>query len=146
MKHGMGMGLALVACGVVEAADPPARPAPAAAAVTTPAPTAAATPPPVKLAKPLDLRIGNVRKYMMPKDYRAALQVPEADANAVVVEGERVLVPMERVEDVPLGLGSLWYAAKDPKNAWRLFAPVVIAPDTRPPLDKIPPPVFRWGP
>jgi hypothetical protein len=142
MKHGMGMGLALVACGVVEAAEPPARPAPATSSSTAAGPAPAAAKP----AKPLDLRVGNIRKYMMPKDYRAALQAPEPDADAVVVEGQRVLVPMREVEDVPLGLGSLWYAAKDPKNAWRLFAPVVNAPDTRPPLDKIPPPVFRWGP
>jgi hypothetical protein len=146
MKLGVGMGLALVACGVVEAADPPGRPAPAAAAATAPTPAATSTPAAEKPAKPLDLRIGNVRKYMMPNEYRAALQAPEPDADAVVVEGRRVLVPMAAVEDVPLGLGSLWYAAKDPKNAWRLFAPVVNAPDTRLPLDKIPPPVFRWGP
>ena len=145
MKHGVGLGLALVACGVVEAADPPARPAPVPAAVTTPTPAATSTSSSAKPAKPLDLRVGNVRKYMMPKDYRASLQVPDADANTVVVEGQ-ALVPMKRVEDVPMGLGGLWYAAKDPKNAWRLFAPVVNAPDTRPPLDKIPPPVFRWGP
>jgi hypothetical protein len=135
------MGLALVACGVIEAAEPPARPAPATSTAAAPAPAK-----PAKPAKPLDLRVGNIRKYMMPKDYRAALQAPEPDADAVVVEGQRVLAPMREVEDVPLGLGSLWYAAKDPRNAWRLFAPVVNAPDTRPPLDKIPPPVFRWGP
>jgi hypothetical protein len=139
MKHGLSLGLALVVCGAVDAADPPARPAPAAAAATVPAK-------PPEPAKPLDLRIGDIRKYMMPRDYQASLKVPDAESNSVVVEGQRVLVPMKTVEDVPPGLGSLWYAAKDPKNAWRLFAPVVNAPDTRPPLDKIPPPVFRWGP
>ncbi len=139
MKHGLSLGIALVACGVVAAADPPARQAPAAAPATVPAR-------PAEPAKPLDLRIGDIRKYMMPRDYQASLKVPDVESNAVVVEGKRVLVPMKTVEDVPLGLGSLWYAAKDPKNAWRLFAPVVTAPDTRPPLDKIPPPVFRWGP
>jgi hypothetical protein len=144
MKHALSLGLALMVCGVVEAGDPPARPAPARvpAAATAPARPARAADP----AKPLDLRIGDIRKYMMPRDYQASLAVPDAESNSVVVEGQRVLVPMKEVEDVPLGLGSLWYAAKDPRNAWRLFAPVVNAPDTRPPLDKIPPPVFRWGP
>ena len=142
MKFGLKLGFALVVCGVVEAADQPARPAPAESAATAPAKPAN----PAKPARPLDLRIGNIRNYMMPRDYQAALKVPDAESNSVVVEGQRVLVPMKEVEDVPLGLGSLWYAAKDPKNAWRLFAPVVNAPDTRPPLDKVPPPVFRWGP
>lgn len=137
MKYEAGLGL-ILAFGVAEAADPPARRPP----VTAPASAPAEAQP----AKPLNLRIGDIRKYMMPRDYQAAIRAPDPDADAVVVEGQRVLVPMERVEDVPVGLGSLWYAAKDPKNAWRLFAPVVIAPDTRPPLDKIPPPVFRWGP
>ena len=146
MKHGVGLGLALVAasaCGWVEAADPPARPAPAKTAVAASTPPA----PPVAMArKPLDLRLGDIRNFMTPDDIQAALKVPDADANAVVVEGQRVLVPMKKVEDVPMGLGSLWYAAKDPKNAWRLFAPVVNGPKFEPPLDKIPPPVFRWGP
>jgi hypothetical protein len=143
MKHGVGLVLALVAasaCGWVEAADPPARPVPAKAAVAT------SIPPATRPRPPLDLRLGDIRNFMTPDDIQAALKVPDADANSVVVEGQRVLVPMKKVEDVPMGLGSLWYAAKDPKNAWRLFAPVVNAPDTRPPLDKIPPPVFRWGP
>jgi hypothetical protein len=143
MKHGMGLGLALVALGAVKAAEPPAHPAP-----VKPAPTVAtpAAPPAAKVTKPLDLRLGDIRNFMTPDEYQAALKAPDPEENSVVVEGQRVLVPMKQVEDVPGGLASLWYAAKDPKNAWRLFAPVVNAPDTRPPLDKIPPPVFRWGP
>jgi hypothetical protein len=143
MKHGMGLSLALVALGVVEAAEPPAHPAPAKPAPTVTTPVA---PPPAKVTKPLDLRLGDIRNFMTPDEYQAALKAPDLEENSVVVEGQRVLVPMKQVEDVPGGLASLWYAAKDPKNAWRLFAPVVNAPDTRPPLDKIPPPVFRWGP
>lgn len=140
MKQVAGLWIALSLGVAAEAADPPARPEPAKQAAT------AAAPPAPRLTKPLDLRVGDVRHYMMPKDYQASLNVPEAEANAVVVEGQRALVPMKKVEDVPPGLAGLWHAAKDPKNAWRLFAPVVNAPDTRPPLDKIPPPVFRWGP
>jgi hypothetical protein len=140
MKYGLGLGLALV-CGVVAAAEPAAR--------AKPGSMAAATKPPVpataQLAKRLDLRIGNVRKYMMPREFQAALGTPDADTNTVVVEGQREIVPMKRVEDVPGGLASLWYAAKDPKNAWRLFAPVVTFTDG-PTVDKVPPPVFRWGP
>jgi hypothetical protein len=140
MKHGLGMGLALMVSGVVAAAEP-------ARTQTTPAtatarPAAPATKP---AAKPLDLRIGDVRKYMMPRDFQDTLRAPDADANTVVVEGQREVVPMRQVEDVPGGLASLWYAAKDPKNSWRLFAPVVHFQDG-PTVDKVPPPVFRWGP
>jgi hypothetical protein len=142
MKHGVGLGLALMAaasaaCGVVEAADPPARRPPATATATAPAPA--------KSTKPLDLRVGNFRKYMMPKDYRAAIGQPDADKDTVVVEGQRVLVPMEHIENVPPGLGAFWYAAKHPLNSWRLFAPMVNAPPAGPP-SPVPPPVFRRGP
>jgi hypothetical protein len=133
MKHGWELGLALMVCGVVDAAEPPAR--------ATPAPAAKPAPPP----KPLDLRIGDVRKYMMPRDFQVAVRAPDADSNTVVVEGQREVVPMRTVEDVPLGLPSLWYGLKDPKNAWRLLAPTVTFKDG-PTVDKVPPPIFRWGP
>jgi len=144
MKLFAGVCLVL-SLGVANAAEPPATPAPATPASAAkpnviPAASAAAKP-----AKPLDLRIGDVRKYMMPRDFQATLRVPDADANTVVVEGQREVVPMRMVEDVPGGLAGLWYAAKDPKNSWRLFAPVVHFQD-EPPVDKVPPPVFRWGP
>jgi hypothetical protein len=142
MKHGLGMGLTLMVCGVVAAAEPPARATPASARPTATKPAAPVTPP---AAKPLDLRVGDVRKYMMPRQFQTALGAPDADTNTVVVEGQREVVPMRMVEDVPMGLGSLWYAAKDPKNAWRLLAPAVTFKDG-PTWDKVPPPVFRWGP
>ena len=151
MKHGLGWGLALVVCGLVEAAEPatraaavqaPSKPASAAAAPATAKPaTPAATP----TAKPLDLRIGDVRKYMMPRDFQVALGAPDADKNTVVVQGQRELVPMRMVEEVPGGLAALWYGVKDPKNSWRIFAPVLDFKDG-PTVDKVPPPVFRWGP
>jgi hypothetical protein len=152
MKHGLGSGLALVVAattfGIAAAAEPPAHapntPTPAAtrpAAATTPA----AAPATAAAAKRLDLRIGDVRKYMMPRDFQTTLRAPDADANTVVVEGQREVVPMRMVEDVPGGLAGLWYAVKDPKNSWRLFAPVVHFEDG-PTVDKVPPPIFRWGP
>jgi hypothetical protein len=146
MKHGLAWGLALVAsataCGVVEAVEPSARPE---ARAPAPASTNPASTTRTEIRKPLDLRVGDVRKYMMPRDFQLAMKAPDADANTVVVEGQREVVPMRLVEDVPMGLGSLWYAAKDPKNAWRLLAPAVTFKDG-PPVDKVPPPIFRWGP
>ena len=140
MKHGLGLGLALVACGVVEAADPPVR-----ATAAAPPPAAAKSPGASPPAKPLDLRVGDVRKYMMPREFQTVLRAPDTDANTVVVEGQREVVPMRMVEDVPMGLASLWYGVKDPKNAWRLLAPSVTFKDG-PTVDKVPPPIFRWGP
>ena len=140
MKHGLGMGLTLVVCGIVEAAEPPVRTSVPTTSPATTRPAAQTT-----SRKPLDLRIGDVRKYMMPRDFQVAIKAADADSNTVVVEGQREVVPMRLVEDVPLGLGSLWYAAKDPTNAWRLLAPTVTFKDG-PTYDKVPPPVFRWGP
>jgi hypothetical protein len=142
MNKAVGLSFALVVCGVVEAAEPPARATPVSIPLRAAQPGVRAS---VQAAKPLDLRVGDVRKYMMPRDFQTVLRAPAADANTVVVEGERVLAPMRQVEDVPMGLGSLWYAAKDPRNAWRLLAPVVTFKDG-PTYDKVPPPVFRWGP
>lgn len=147
MKRDLRWGLALMVCGVVDAAEPPAPAAAHRPPATVPTP-ARTTPDPAKPAapsKPLDLRIGDVHKYMMPRDFQTALRTPDADSMTVVVEGQRELAPMNQVEDVPMGLASLWYAAKDPKNAWRLLAPVVNVEDG-PPVDKVPPPVFRRGP
>jgi hypothetical protein len=137
MKHGLGLGFALMVGGVVAAAEPASR--------ATPAPAAAGPAASAPAPKPLDLRIGDVRKYMMPRDFQAAVKAPDAEANTVVVEGQREVVPMRMVEDVPMGLASLWYSAKDPKNAWRLLAPAITFKDG-PTVDKVPPPIFRWGP
>lgn len=144
MNSVLGLGLLVVAglaSGVAAAAEPPAR----AATTTASAPAADKSTRAMQPTKPLDLRIGDVRKYMMPRDFQVAVKAPDADSNTVVVEGQREVVPMRLVEDVPLGLGSLWYAAKDPANAWRLLAPAVTFKDG-PTYDKVPPPVFRWGP
>lgn len=138
MKHGLGLGLALVVCGIAEAADPPSRPAPA----TGPAPAVT----PAKAAKRLDLRIGDVRKYMMPKEYRATIQPRDPDADTVVVEGARVLLPSEELKPVPGGIMAPFWAIRHPTKAWRLFVPDVNAPALGPPASPVPPPVFRWGP
>jgi hypothetical protein len=142
MKSAWGPGFVFgVVLGVANAADPPVQAAPA-KAVTPPKPPAVAAAVPER--KSLDLRVGDIRKYMMPRDYEAALGQPDADKNTIVVEGQRELVPMQMIEDVPPGLMSLWYAAKNPLNSWRLLAPMVNAPEIKP--SPIPPPVFRWGP
>ena len=144
MRHGVGL-LTLMLAGAASATEP---------AVSA---RDNAAPPPVQgkadaepaaqtdARKPLDLRIGDIRNYMMPKEYLEAITRPDADENTVVVEGRRELAPMRRVERVPGGLMSLGYAVTNPLNAWRIFAPVVDARAAEPP-SVVPKPIFRWGP
>lgn len=146
MKHRVGWGVALAACAAVEAAEPNAvapvtQPAPA---TTAPAPKIPAPAPAVR--KPLDLRIGDVRKYMLPDEYRESLAAPDADKNTVVVEGKRELLPVKYEEPIPTWpLGPLWYSLKNPANSWRILLPDINRGPSGPP-DVVPPPVFRWGP
>ena len=138
MKHGLGLGLALTLCGAVQAADPPARATPA---QTAPVPAA-----PPLARKPLDLRIGDVRKYMMPNEFQATLSAPDADKNTVVVEGTRDLPPLKSLQPVPGGIIAPFWALAHPLQSWRVFVPDVNRPPDGPTVDKVPPPIFRWGP
>jgi len=151
MKRRVGLGLTLAVCAAVEAAEP-ASTAPAADASTT-APTPAANaskPMPANPAsKPLDLSIRDVRNYMMPRELAEVLGAPDADKNTVVVEARRELLPMEFEEPVPGGLMAPFWAIANPLQSWRIFVPdLAHAPKDRPrdPEEKIPPPIFRWGP
>jgi hypothetical protein len=135
----------LAICAAAEAAEPVVSPPEPAAkpvvAETVPAPEKPASP-----AKPLDLRIGDVRKYMMPSEYRAALGAPDAEKNTVVVEAKRELLPVDYEKQIPTGpLMPLWWGLTHPTQSWRIFLPDINRPDPGPP-DPIPPPIFRWGP
>jgi hypothetical protein len=114
--------------GVAQAADPPAAPSKPAAA-----------------PKPLDLRVGNVRNYMMPNEFRGALTAPDAEKNTVIVEGERELLPMESLQPVPNSIIAPFWALAHPLQAWRAFVPDPNRPPPGKP-DVVPPPIFRWGP
>ena len=152
MKHRVVLGLALAMCAAADAAEPTASapvPAAPASAIPTPAPATNSAPVPVTkpvLAKPLDLRVGDVRSYMMPNEYRAALGAPDAEKNTVVVEAKRELLPVEYEEPIPTWpLGPLWWGLKNPAQSWRIVLPDINRPEDGPP-DPIPPPIFRWGP
>lgn len=137
MKHRVGL-VTLAMCAAAEAAEPAASPAvPASAPVAKPAP-----------AKPLNLSIGNVRSYMMPNEYRAVLGAPDADANTVVVEGKRELLPMKSEQAVPGGIIAPFWAIMNPLQSWRIFVPDLKRGEEPPrePSDKVPPREFRWGP
>lgn len=151
MKRRVGLGVALAACAAVEAAEPtavaPAAPSATAAAPASAAPSVpAATAPTPTIRKPLDLRIGDVRKYMLPNEYREALAAPDADKNTVVVEARRELLPVEYEEPIPTWpLGPLWWSLKNPASSWRILLPDINRGPDGPP-DPVPPRVFRWGP
>ena len=137
----VGLGVALAACAAVEAAEPTAVVPPAQPASTPAVPN---TKPAIQ--KPLDLRIGDVRKYMMPNEYRAALDEPDAERNTVVVEAQRELLPVQYEKPIPVGpLVPLFWGLMHPTQSWRILLPDLNrAPDGPP--DVVPPPIFRWGP
>lgn len=153
MKRRVGLGLTLAVCAAVEAAEPASTaPAPAEAAIPARTPAAAgtaksATPKPA--TKPLDLSIRDVRNYMMPREFAEVLGAPNADENTVLVEGKRELLPMKSEQPVPGGIIAPFWALAHPLQSWRIFLPdVAHAPKDEPrePADKVPPPIFRWGP
>ena len=134
----------LLVCAAAQAAEPPLSPSvpvvPASAGTSV---TPATPAQPVR--PPLDLRIGDVRKYMTPEEFRAAVSGND-ERNTVIVEANRPLLPMKSEASVPGGLIAPFWALANPLQAWRIFVPDLKAPPPREPVDKIPPPVFRWGP
>jgi len=142
MKHRAALGIALVVCAAAEAAEPTTA-APAVPLALVAKPKAEAPKPETR--KPLDLRIGDVRRYMMPREYREAINAPNADENTVVVEANRELLPMKSEQPVPGGIIAPFWAIAHPLQSWRIFAPDLKRPPPGPP-DVVPPPIFRWGP
>ena len=136
MNIRIAIALASMVGPAVQAAEPPAKAAATAAPTATQAPRA-----------PLKLGIGDVRKYMMPNEYRAALNVPDADKTTVIVRGERPVGPLQSELPRPVGLGAIYSLFRHPTTAWRLFVPdtSAYAPQPGPP-DVVPPREFRWGP
>ena len=120
--------------GLAFAAEPPAP-------VSKPAHTRASSPP----AKPLNLQIGDVRKYMMPKDFQVAVNAPDPDKTTIVVEGQREAPPLQSERPMPVGLGAVYSLFRHPTSAWRLFIPDPRAAAPGPP-DVVPQREFRWGP
>lgn len=103
--------------------------------------------PEIPASQPLDLRIGDVRKYMTPEEFRALINATD-EANTVIVKADAPLVPMKSALDVPGGILAPFWALAHPTQAWRLFLPDARIDITKipPPENKVPPPEFRWGP
>lgn len=147
MKRGILIGGAFLICASAQAAEPTA-------AAPSTAPVVASRPPPPPapsdadpLPKTLDLRVGDVRKYMTPDEFRALLAGREEERNTVVVQANVPLLPVKSEQPIPSGMPllPLWWAVMNPTQSWRILVPDLNAPPPGPP-EKIPPPIFRWGP
>ena len=146
MKRGILIAGAFMVCTATQAVEP-ARPS----AVTAPATTAAGQTPAASevetLPRKLDLRVGDVRKYMTPEEFRSLLAGREEERNTVLVHANVPLLPVKSEQPIPSGMPllPLWWAVTNPTQSWRILLPDLNAPPPGPP-DKIPPPIFRWGP
>jgi hypothetical protein len=94
---------------------------------------------------PLKLHIGDVRKYMMPNEYQAMIQAPDAEKTTIIVEGKRPLLPMKSEQPVPGGIMTPFWMLANPLSSWRALVPDLRAPPPGPP-NPVPPREFRWGP
>jgi hypothetical protein len=125
-----GFVLALGAA-LANAAD---APAPASAPVAEKPAEAAVPAPAAKPARaPLKLRTGDVRKYMMPNEFQAAVDAPDPDKTTIIVEGERQAPPLKSEQPMPTGLGAVYSLFRHPTSAWRLFLPDLRAAPPGPP-------------
>ena len=139
MNHALTVGVALVLSASVEAlaADPPATVAKADKPLQTPASQQARA--------PLNLRVGDIRKYMMPNEYRASIDASDADKTDIVVQGERAAPPLKSMQPIPGGIATPFWMLAHPLNAWRALLPDPNAPPPGPP-NVVPEREFRWGP
>jgi hypothetical protein len=144
MNYTVGLSLSLMLGVAADAAEPTT------AGPTWKAPAANVSPQPVgdPSRKRLDLRAGKIQNLMMPRDLEALMKAPDFEKDAVIVEGNRVLLPMKFEEPIPGGFppATLWWALKNPSQSWRILLPDLNTPAAGPTVDKVPPREFRWGP
>ena len=122
----IGMMLLLVA--MCAAADPPKR--------NSGAPkTAPGVARPGDLSPaPLKLHVGDVRQYMLPSEFAAAVNAPDTENDTVVVEGSRQkLLPLKSMQPVAPGIAAPFWAVAHPTQAWRILVPDLNAPPSGPP-------------
>jgi hypothetical protein len=145
----LSLAVAVLVCAGAQAAEPTATPATpskrAASASQAPANTQPPAPAPAP-PKRLDLRVGDIRNYMTPEEFRALITGREEERNTILVQADAPLLPMKSELDVPGGIIAPFWALANPHKAWRL-----LLPDPRvnilniPPAEvKVPPP-FRAG-
>jgi hypothetical protein len=115
MHSRIAVGIALLLAAATQAAEPK----PAAAATSTPSTTSPTAP----ARAPLKLRIGDIRKYMMPNEFQAAVNAQDADKSTIIVEGQREAAPLKSTQPLATGLGAVFSLFASPVSAWRMFLP-----------------------
>jgi hypothetical protein len=93
----------------------------------------------------LKLQVGDVRKYMMPNEFRDSVTSPDADKTTIVVQGDRPAPLLQSEQPLPQGLPAYLALFTHPTNAWRLLLPDPRGIPAGPP-DPVPQREFRWGP
>ncbi len=148
MRHaGLSVGIALL---LAASAGLPAEPPVTVAQPEKPAPDATAQPATAATTArtaraPLNLQVRDIRNYMMPSEYRAAINGPDSDNADIVVQGERPAPPLKSTQPIPGGIVTPFWMMAHPLKAWRAFLPDPNAPPPGPP-DVVPKREFRWGP
>jgi hypothetical protein len=108
-----------------------------------PAPPPPVAPAAVSAAPKLDLRLGDLRRFVSAEDLDAPWTT---DLDEVVIRPRREPPDLPERRAVPAGLGGLVWGVRNPTQSWRLFVPDPNAgpdaPATRPrsPDDPQPPP------
>jgi hypothetical protein len=153
MKHAAGWSLALFFSLAADAAElaGPSQPAKAPRVATVPqAKPASEANLPASAAPPkrLDLRVGKIRDLMSRREMAELLGSPDWEKDAIIVEGQRELLPMKFEAAIPGGPMGLWWALKNPTQSWRILLPDLNTPAQRPLTmeEKVPAREFRWGP
>jgi hypothetical protein len=98
-------------------------------------------------ARPLDLRVGDLAKYLPPGE-AAKLQTdrpPVAAVDTVVVQGKREQIPDRLQARIPGGAAGVIWSLFHPTQAWRLLVPDPNTPPAEPPRNNKPPAVPRIG-
>ena len=79
----------------------------------------ALSPPRLEPGQVLDLRLGDIRRYVPEREWSAPL--PEQLEDVEVIG--RGTPDMVETRPVPMGLGALFFAARHPTQIWRIFVP-----------------------
>ncbi len=82
--------------------------------------TAAAAESVAKPAAKLDLRLGDLRRFVDPADLYTPLP---RDLDEIIIRSRPLPADIPEQRILPKGLGGLWWGAKNPTQAWRLLAP-----------------------
>lgn len=95
-------------------------------AVSLSAPLAVAEPATTRrIAPPLDLRLGDIRKFVPAEELEAPL---DEAVDEVVVRSPRVRSRLPERMPIPRGVGGLGWLLDHPTQFWRLFVPDPNAP------------------